>query len=47
MSASMPDEGGNQTQSDAIHLSSHESNERVHAWGEVEKGWGGEGGDHG
>ena len=31
----------------SLHLSSHESNERVHAWGEVEKGWGGEGGDHG
>ena len=25
----------------SLHLSSHESNERVHAWGEVEKGWGG------
>ena len=31
----------------SLHLSSHESNERVHAWGEVEKGWGGDGGDHG
>ena len=27
----------------SLHLSSHESNERVHAWGEVEKGWGGMG----